>query len=358
MSSFLNRHAFVRALSGLLAAVFIPSAAWAIPTNLAPSGVASTTSVEGYGSVAADGNDGNRDGSFGLGSVFHTLDNAVVPGTWQVDLGANKVLDRIQIFPRTDAIQNSVENFRIDVFDSVNTNVFSKVYLAGSNTGDTNWGTTDVRNVVGSRVVISRLDTSPAFLTFSEFEVFGQDQGKIQQNLALTATLTSSSLPGFGSQNADAIDGDINGHFNRLDTTGIGSSGPVYHSADQGVGEFLQLDFGSTKALDYINLFSRSDGVTTNNVLVEVLDSSLVTVFSQVLNLNGTDLGALRYNQTIDLPGAFGLKGQFVRITTQDNNFLALAEVEVFEQAIPEPTSLVLLGAGALALLRRRKEHA
>lgn len=358
MSSFLKRYTFVLFVHGLVASLFNPIAAWAIPTNLAPSGVASTTNVEGYGSVAADGNDGNRNGNFGLGSVFHTLDDAVVPGTWAVNLGSDKVLDRIQIFPRTDANQNSVENFRIDVFDSVNTNVFSKFYLAGSNTGDKNWGTTDVRNVIGSRVVISRLDTSPAFLTFSEFEVFGQDQGKIQQNLALTATLTSSSLPGFGSQNADTIDGDINGHFFRVDTTGIGSNGPVYHSANQGIGQFLQLDFGSTKALDYINLFSRSDGVTTNNVLVEVLDSSLLTVFSQVVNLNGTDLGSLRYNQAIDLPGSFGLNGQFVRITTQGNDFLAFAEVEVFAQAIPEPTSIVLLGTGALILAHRRRKYA
>lgn len=352
MSANLNR---LVTLMVTMATGWFAAAAHAVPTNLAPSGVASTTSVEGYGSVAADGNDGNRNGDFAAGSVFHTLDNNTVPGTWQVSLGGDKVLDRIQIFPRRDALQSSVENFKIDVFNAANVNVFSKNYLTTSSTGDVAWGTTDLRNVVGSRVVISRLDTAPAFLTFSEFEVFGQTGAKIEKNLALTATVTSSSLPGFGSQNADAIDGDINGHFFRLDTTGIGSTGPVYHSADQGAGEFLQLDFGSNQRLDYINLFSRTDGVTTNNVLVEVLDSSLATVFSTIVNLNGTDLNASRYNQTIDLPGQFGLLGQFVRITTQGNEFLALAEVEVFAQAIPEPASMSLMALGAVMLIRRRR---
>ena len=89
------------------------STAAAAPLNLAPFGVATARS-QGFGAVAADGNDGNRNGAFGAGSVFHTLD----PDTaafYQVDLGDSFYIDRVQIFPRTDARQGSVENFRLSV---------------------------------------------------------------------------------------------------------------------------------------------------------------------------------------------------------------------------------------------------
>ena len=55
-------------------------------SNLATNGMA-TGSSEGYGSVFADGNDGNRDGQFYTGgSVWHT----VIPDAnpyYEVDLG-------------------------------------------------------------------------------------------------------------------------------------------------------------------------------------------------------------------------------------------------------------------------------
>ena len=331
----------------------------AVPVNLAPGGTATSSSTLGAccGSAtpffASRANDGNRDGSSNS-VIFHTND----PDTaafFQVDLGANSFLDRIELFPRTNAVQNSVENFRIDVFNTAGINVFSKNYLTASNTGDKTWGTTDIRNVEGSRIRLTRLDGSPSFLTFAEFEVYGQSS-PISFNLAKGAALTSSSLPGFGSQNADAIDGDINGHFFRPDTSGIGSSGPVYHTADQGAGEFLQLDLGTSQKMDYINLFSRTDGATTSQVQLTILAADgVTTVFSQLLNLTGTDLGAARYGQTLDLPA---VDGRFVRLTTVGNEFLAFAEIEVFSQ-IPEPATGVL-GMLALAALGRRgrKERA
>ena len=97
-----------------------------VPAANLASGGASTGSSEGWGTVFRDGNDGNRDGAYGNGSVWHSTGTpeANPPSFYEVDLGADFYLDRVQIFPRTDAVQNSAQNFRITVVDSDNTQVF------------------------------------------------------------------------------------------------------------------------------------------------------------------------------------------------------------------------------------------
>ena len=115
------------------------------PVNLAPLGTA-TASSEGFGASASDGNDGNRNGAFGAGSVFHTQDPDRA-AFYQMDLGDSYYLDRIQVFPRTDVRQGSVKNFRLSVFSddgagSPGATVFTRDYVP---TGAANYtfGTAD-----------------------------------------------------------------------------------------------------------------------------------------------------------------------------------------------------------------------
>lgn len=75
-------------------------------TNVALTGTASSSS-QGYGTVAADGNDGNRDGIYANGSVFHA-NNESIQSFWQVQLAGVRYLDHVRIFNRTDAVQGSV----------------------------------------------------------------------------------------------------------------------------------------------------------------------------------------------------------------------------------------------------------
>lgn len=124
----------------------VPPAAAAL-TNVAPSGTASASS-EGYGAIAADGNDNNRDGTFGAGSVFHTL-NETGPSWWQVVLPGARYLDHVRLFNRVDAVQGSVGNFRITA-TKAGAQVFNRTFLpaiAADSNNSRAWGTSALRGV-------------------------------------------------------------------------------------------------------------------------------------------------------------------------------------------------------------------
>lgn len=322
-----------------LAVVCIAPIAGAAPINLAPLGTASASS-EGFGAAAADGNDGNRDGNYGNGSVFHTAD----PDTaafYQVDLGGSHYIDRVQIFPRADARQGSVNNIRLSVFaDDGSGNpgaaVFTRDYLAGTSTNFT-FGTTDPAGVSGRFVRLDRLSTAPPFLTFSELEVIGQST-PLPANIALGKSATASD-PGFGATIAGGNDGDIGGNFYQ-------GGFPVYHSADSGVGQFFELDLGSMVPLDYLELIDRADADTTTQFRVAVLDETANEVFSEVVD----SAGLLNYDHTLDLTD---VTGRYLRIETTQAEFLAFSEIRAF--AVPEPGAAALLILGAVPAVARRR---
>src|SRR5271155_5319664 len=90
----------------VLAAFGGSSQAWAQydpgMTDLAIGGTATATESD-YGGLISYGIDGNRDGNFSDGSVFYGNANPSNPPLfYQVDLGQNDYINRIQFFPRTD----------------------------------------------------------------------------------------------------------------------------------------------------------------------------------------------------------------------------------------------------------------
>lgn len=202
---------------------------------------------------------------------------------------------------------------------------------------------TGPHGVTGRHVRLERLPNpppgTPNFLTFAEFEVFGRPEC-IGRNVALGGTVTASPA-GWGSAPGDGNDDDISGEFFQADR-------PVYHSAAQGVGQFWQVDFGDTYPLDYLQLFNRVDAGTTSQFLLEILeDDGTTPAFSAIVD-------APLYDLTLDLRG---ISGRYARVETVQNEFLVFAELRVV--AVPEPTTLVLLGVGIVALLatclRRRR---
>lgn len=348
-----------------------PSLAKAVPINLATAGTATAESSK-YGTVAADANDGNRDGIFVNGSVWHSNDNENTNlRFWQVNLGNDKYLDRIQLFPRSDnPSQGSVENFRITVLNSSNAQIFTHDYFSTGSTNDLAWGTVDVRGLLGQTVRISRLDSSPLFMTFGEFEVWGQTT-PIGTNLlpllpdANFVSRNSANVSigaGVGSSVRDAADGYIDGHFSHTDAQNggstIGSTHPVFHTTESGsaTGGYWQVDLGAITDIDYLNIFRRTDFLTNaNSLTLQVLNVDNGTpVFTQALTMNVNDLNAARYDLTIDLTN---VSGRFIRIIDNDSGgdaALSLAEVEVF--AVPEPGAFsMFLFAGLVTWLVGKK---
>src|SRR5256885_1412204 len=106
--------------AAVLATLGASNRAWADPgmINLAIGGTATSTRTD-FGATVQAGIDGNRNGNFGQVSVFY--ENAdPTPGAtsyfYQVDLGSNNYINRVQLLPRTDADQNVFGNFNISIF--------------------------------------------------------------------------------------------------------------------------------------------------------------------------------------------------------------------------------------------------
>ena len=317
--------------------------------NLAPAGIATGTATE-FGASIGDGNDGNRDGNFGNGSVYYTINgDGVNPLFYEVDLGVDAFIERVQLLRRSDADQGVFGNLRLTVFEddgagNPGTISFQHDYLPSFQKGT--FGTTDpgAAGAFGRHVRIERIDPN-YWLTFAEFEIIGSTSPlkfTENDNIAAGKTVTTSSPAGYGALMSSANDGDINADFHAPNR-------PVYHSTNYGVGEYWQVDFGQEFKLDYLELFARSDDHTTSEYRVSVLDENLTVVGSTVVNnpaFNATNPG---YDHTIDVSG---LVGRYVRVETTQSQFLAFTELRAF--AVPEPASLIILTIGAVSLLPRR----
>jgi hypothetical protein len=317
--------------------------ACAIPTNLStPVTSIATASSNLTANPPTLARNGDRAGS----NFWHSA-NTPIPDIYgmqhwyEVDLGSNFYLDRLQIFPRS-LFQDTIKNFKLEVYNFSGATVFSQMFLPDKTTGDRAWGTTAIRNVVGSRVRIIRDPPHTQWdraMTFGEFEVWGQAT-PIPQNLALNRPTTSSTpLTNAGPTGPElANDGNIAGHF-WLESVFItdGTAGP--YEGPFGNGHFWQTQLAQPSVIDYVRLFARSDDFTNNGMMrVSILaaDGTTVVTFADV-NFDNTFTGTTAANNvnnnTYDLTQLFPTNpiGSFVRIESLDTTKkLVLAEVEVF----------------------------
>jgi len=332
--------------------------AWADPgmTNLALGKTATSTRTD-FGATVQAGVDGNRDGNFGHGSVFYeNADPAQPTYFYQVDLGANAYINRVQFMPRTDAAQNVFGNFNISIFPDngagqpAATAAFSQNYH-GSYFGDSfatvDPGAAAPGGASGRFARITRLDNN-FWLTFAEMEVIGSStplQYTQSNNIAAGKAVMTSSPPGFGALLTSGNDGNISGDFND-------PSRPVYHSSDHSVGEFWQVDLGANIPLAYAELFARAgaNNNTTTQFKVSLLGSSMNVVDSVIVDNSDVNGPTPGYDHEIDFNGA---TGRFIRVETTTDSFLSFAELQAF--AVPEPSTLMLAAPGLVWLMGRRR---
>jgi hypothetical protein len=329
-------------------------------TNLALGGTATATNAD-YGSTPAMGIDGNRDGNFGDGSVYYGNSpnndgqdsNPSTTYFYQVDLGQNDYINRIQFFPRTDASQAVFGNFNISIYPDngsgqpAATPSFSQNFNAGSNfyfgddfstalPGNTAGGT------LGRYVKITRLDNN-YWLTFAEMEVVGSStplKYSLSNDIALgkPVTLDPGDSAGYGSTNASGNDGDINGDFNAPSQGPITSSiHPVFFSNNHGTTNnvYWQVDLGANKPLSYANLFERMESQNTSEFEIEVYDHNMNLVDTKIVNSSSPQGTTPTFDHAVDLTGD---TGEFIRVTPgpdAGDSYLTFTELEAFESFLP-----------------------
>ena len=310
----------------------------AIPANLA-AGKPATASTADYGSLPSDINDGNRDGHFyNGGSVWHSVIPDAAP--WiEVDLGQNYNLDRVMLWPRTDALQNTVKDIRVKITNAAGTIVFNQVYIAGQPSANP-WGTTALRGTVGRRVRIERADVpvNPNFLTFAELVVMGQTN-LIPPNLAQGKPFTAAS-PGAYSTPANAgNDGIIDGDYAH-------TGRPIFHSGVTAVGDYYQIDLSNGAAVnqevDLLRLYNRTDHTNNANLKLSLRNAANVEVWAQTVNVGRETpvLGGRQYDVTVDFPGT--VPARYARVETVANEPLVFAELEVFGPEVDITPPVVL----------------
>ena len=337
---------------------------WADPgmVNLALGKTATATNAD-FGSTPALGVDGNRDGNFGDGSVYYgnspssegTDTNPSTTYFYRVDLGQNDYINRIQFLPRTDADQNVFGNFNISIYADDGTGhpaatpSFSQNYNStyfGNSFATLDPGAATAGGAKGRFVQITRLDNN-YWMTFAEMEVIGSSmplQYTRTNDIALGKPVTTSSAPGFGAVITAGNDGNINGDFN---------AGSVYHSSNHSVGEYWQVDLGANTPLSYAELFTRTSVNSTSEFKVSLLDSSMNVVDSVIVDNSDVTGPTPGYDHEIDFNGA---TGEFIRVETTSDSYLAFAELEAFA-ATPEPSALALVAVGVGGLMARPRRR-
>lgn len=339
----LNGLGLWRGVVGAVCLASVTSSAWALPgtmnLSLLPSATATATGAD-FGASIEDGIDGNRDGNFGNGSVFYGNAIAATPENpnppplfYEVDLGVNAYIDRVQVLRRTDADQGVFGNFRLTIYQDDGAGnpgsvAFTQDYLPFNFEHGT-WATTEPGasapgGAFGRHVRLERIDNN-YWLTFAEFEVIGATNPLAfteSTNIANGRPVTTSSAPGYGALLSSGNDGGIDSNF------GFPGHRPVYHSSNLAVGESWQVDLGEVKQLDHLQLFARGDHYSTSEFKVSVLDASQAVVNSFIVVNNPLTDPNPGYDHLINTAGAMG---QYIRIETTKEEHLVFTELRAFE---------------------------
>ena len=157
--------------------------------------------------------------------------------------------------------------------------------------------------------------------------------------------MTTSSPPGYGALITSGNDGDIDA---RLQSALLGRCSTRPTTALDSTGRSIS---GSTVPLDTVELFARSDGATTSQYKVSVLDASLTPVGSVIVDNAAYNAANPGYDHAVDVSG---MTGRYVRVETTRDEYLAFSELRAFA-AVPEPSCAVLWAAAALVVVRRRR---
>jgi F5/8 type C domain/PA14 domain len=157
------------------------------------SAVASQSTTYSSSNPASDVNDGD------VNSFHHTSN---VAGSWvQVDLGADRLVDSVELINRQDGEQNRLSNFRVSILNAANAVVSSSDYnlTSGSVQGALRWELPQA--VTGRKVKVTLLGLNRDgnyLLHLAELNVWGRTSSAVTSRgirELIPATVMSSYVP-------------------------------------------------------------------------------------------------------------------------------------------------------------------
>ncbi len=181
----------------------------------------------------------------------------------------------------------------------------------GAWTGNYNTASVDVNIPTGADIRIEK-STGDVGFNIDYIELSGNPTSGSAENLALSGTASQSST-GWGGVPSRGIDNNTNGAY---------GSGSVTHTQNNNP-SWWQVELAQTSNIDQIVIWNRTDCCTNrlSNFTLSVLNENGAIVWSQTYS------SAPNPSQTINLNAT----GKTVRISV--NNYLHLAEVQVFGTA-------------------------
>ncbi|WNR45548.1 galactose-binding domain-containing protein [Paenibacillus roseipurpureus] len=288
--------------------------------NMAKNKPATMSSTQN-GASASRAVDGNTDGNLASGSVSQSLGEK--EAWWQVDLGAVRNIDRIQIFGRTDCCTTDLSQYYVFVSDTPFTvtgvtytlsqpGVWSQFQSAAAGLP------TEVQVGRTGRYVRIQLTGQSSSLSLAEVKVLGTLQ---QVNVALNKPATQSSTS-YNAYASRAVDGNSDGNWN---------AGSVSHTSTE-ANAWWQVDLGSVQDIHNIQVFNRTDccGARLSEYYVFVSDTPFSTTDLNATLSNANVWNSFQSGQAGSPTKILvGRTGRYIRIQLKNTNPLAIAEVKV-----------------------------
>ncbi len=182
--------------------------------------------------------------------------------------------------------------------------------------------------------------------------VLASSSALAQVNVASSAnggTASQSSIWTSAATADKAIDGNNNGIWN---ANGI----LTLNHTNAESGAWLKVFFDSTYQIDSVNIWNRLDGLggRLNPFSVRLFDGATMTYDSAGNTFVDNVNDGLSYTNGMNFATG-GVLANSLEVQLDGSNYLHLAEVEAFA-AVPEPGTMIALGAAGLLFLARRRK--
>jgi hypothetical protein len=247
------------------------------------------------------------------GGLCHTL--AEANPWWQVDLQGNYALSHIVVTNRADCCAERARS--ITALISADGQNWSRIYAHNGSDFQTLRIDAGGRTARFVRVQLASND----YLNLAEVEVYGAAPGggtlqpppppQAQMNLALRKPAQMSSIYSGGYPASNCVDG--------------ANSGGLCHTLAE-ANPWWQVDLQGNYALSHIVVTNRADCCAERARSITALISADGQNWSRIYAHNGSDFQTLRID-------AGGRTARFVRVQLASNDYLNLAEVEVYGAA-------------------------